>query len=54
MFFECTSSSSSSCRATSTDIRDPFLPLLPTVHRFWQVLKVTSRILIRLLYVGSS
>ena len=48
------SSSSSFCRATSTDITDPVLPLLPIVHRFWQVLRVTSRILTELLYVGSN
>ena len=38
-------SSSSSCRATSTDIPDPLSPLLPIIHRFWQVFRVTSRIL---------
>ena len=27
--------SSSSCRAPSTDIPDPLLPLLPIVHRLW-------------------
>ena len=37
--------SSSSCRAASMDIPDPLSPLLPTVHRFWQVLRATSRIL---------
>ena len=47
-------SSSSSCRATGTDIPDPLSPLLPIVHRFWQVLRTTSRILTELLYVGSS
>ena len=46
--------SSSSCRATSTDIPDPLLPLLPVVHRFWKVLRAISRILAELLYVGSS
>ena len=30
------SSSSSSCRAASTDIPDPLSPLLPIVHRLWQ------------------
>ena len=30
------SSSSSSCRAASTDIPDPLSPHLPIVHRFWQ------------------
>ena len=48
------SSSSSSCRATSTDIPDPLLPLLPIVHRLWQVFRATSRILTELLYVCSS
>ena len=28
----------SSCRATCMDIPDPLSPLLPIVHRFWQVL----------------
>ena len=46
--------SSSSCRATSTDIHDPLLSLIPIVHRFWQVLRATPRILTELLYVGSS
>ena len=36
---------SSSCRATSTDIPDPLSPLLPIVHRLWQVFKAISRIL---------
>ena len=48
------SSSSSSCRAPTTDILDPLLPLLPIVHRFWQVFRATSRILTELLYVCSS
>ena len=48
------SSSSSSCRVTSTDISDPLPPLLPIVHRFWQILRATSRILTELLYAGSS
>ena len=39
------SSSSSSCHATSTDILDPLSPLLPIVHRLWQVFRATSRIL---------
>ena len=39
------SSSSSSCRARSTDIPDPLSPLLPIVHRLWQVSWATSRIL---------
>ena len=49
-----TASSSSSCRAISKDIPDPLSPLLPIVHRFWQVLRATSRIFTELLYVGSS
>ena len=40
--------------ATSTDIPDPHSPLLPIVHRIWQVLRATSRILTELLYLGSS
>ena len=47
-------SSSSSYRATSTDIPDPLSPLLPVVHHFYQVLSGTSRMLTELLYVGSS
>ena len=39
------SSSSSSCRATSTDIPDPLSLLFPIVHRLWQVLRATSCIL---------
>ena len=39
------SSTSSSCRAASTDIHDPLSPLLPIVHRLWQVFWATSRIL---------
>ena len=45
---------SSSCRAASTDIPDPLSPLLPIVHRLWQVFRTTSRILTLLLYVCSS
>ena len=37
-------SSSSSCRATSTDIPDPLSPLFPIVHRLWYIFRVTSRI----------
>ena len=37
------SSSSSSCHAASTDIPDPLSPLLPIVHRLWQVFRATSR-----------
>ena len=48
------SSWSSSCRAVSTDIPDPLSPLLPIVHRLWQVFRATSRILTELLYVCSS
>ena len=29
--------SSSSCRAANTDIPDPLSPLLPIIHRLWQV-----------------
>ena len=47
------SSSSSSCRAASTDIPDHLSPLLPIIHRLWQVFWVTSCILTWLLY-GSS
>ena len=36
---------SSSFRATCTDIPDPLSPLLPIVHRLWQVFRATSRIL---------
>ena len=46
--------SSSSCRAISTDISDPLSPPLPIVHCFRQVLRATRRILIELLQVGSS
>ena len=37
--------SSSSCRAASTDISDPLSPLLPIVHRLWQVFRATFCIL---------
>ena len=37
--------SSSSCRVASTDIPDPLSPLLPIVHRLWQVFRATSHIL---------
>ena len=47
-------SSSSSCRAASTDIPYLLWPLLPIVHHHWQVFKATSRILTELLYVFSS
>ena len=36
---------SSSCRATSMDISDPLSPLLPIIHRLWQVFRVTSCVL---------
>ena len=48
------SSSSLSCLAASTDIPDPLSPLLPIVHRLWQVFRGKSRILRELLYVCSS
>ena len=47
------SSSSSSCRAGSTDIPDPLSPLLPIVHRPRQVFRTASRILTYLLNVCS-
>ena len=37
--------SSSSCRATSTDIPDPLSPLFPIIHCLWQVFWATFRIL---------
>ena len=46
--------SSSSCRAISTDIPDPFSPTSSLAHCFRQVFKATSRIGTELLYVGSS
>ena len=52
--FYIKSSSSSSYRAASTDILDPLSPLLPIVHRLWQVFRATSSILTELLYVCSS
>ena len=52
--FDYESSSSSSCGATSMDIPDPLSPLLPIIHRFWQVFRATSHILTELLYVCSS
>ena len=39
------SSSSSSCRAASTDIPDTQTPLLPVIHHLWQVFRATSCIL---------
>ena len=30
---------------TSTDIPDPLSPLLPIIHRLWQVFRVTSCVL---------
>ena len=47
-------SSSSSCRAIRTDIHDPLPPPVSIVHRFQQVLKVTSRTGTKVLCVGSS
>ena len=47
-------SSSTLCRAISTDIPDPHSSPLPIVHEFQQVFRPTSRIGIELLYVGSS
>ena len=47
-------SSLSSCHATSMNIPDPLSPLLPIVHRLWQVFRATSGILTELLYVCSS
>ena len=38
----------------STDIPDPLSPLLPIIHRLWQVFRPTSRILTQLLNVCSS
>ena len=54
ILFSYAVSSSSSCRAASTDIPDPLSPLLPIVHRLRQVFRTTSRILTQLLYVCSS
>ena len=51
MIYIYISSSWSSCCAASTDIPDPLSPLLPIVHRLWQVFRATSRILTELLYV---
>ena len=45
---------SSSCHAASMDIPDPLSPLLPIVHRLWQVFRATSHLLTQLLYVCSS
>ena len=36
----------SSCRAASMDIPDSLSPLLPIIHRLWQVFRATSHILI--------
>ena len=44
-FFNFKQSSSSSCRAGSTDIPDPLSPRLPVVHRLWQVFWTISCIL---------
>ena len=40
------SSSSSSCRAASTDIPGPLSSFLPIVHRLWQVFRAISRKLV--------
>ena len=45
---------SSSCPATNTDIPDPLSSLIPIAHRFWQVLRATSRNFTVLVYVCSS
>ena len=45
IYIYISSSSSSSCRAAITDILDPLSPLLPIIHRLWQVFRATSRIL---------
>ena len=47
------SSSSSSCRVTSADQPDPFLPSLSITHRFHYVFKAKSCISTVLFYVGS-
>ena len=47
-------SSSSSCRAISTDISDPFSPPVSIVHCFRQVFKATFPIYTELLYIVSS
>ena len=39
---QSSSSSTSSCRASSTDIPDLLSPLLPIIHRFCQVFRATS------------
>ena len=48
------SSSSSSCRAASTDIPSPLSPLFPIVHCLWQVFRATFPIGTELLYVDSN
>ena len=53
LFYGLSTSSSSSCRTTNTDIPDPLTPLLPIVHCFRQVLRASYRILTELLYVGN-
>ena len=45
LYISIISSSSSSCRAASTDIPDPLSPLLPIIHRLRQVFWLTSRVL---------
>ena len=53
-FCEIQSSSSSSCRAASTDILDTLSLHLPIIQRLWKVFRATSRILTLLLYECSS
>ena len=53
LFIKYSSSSSSSCRAGSTDIPDPLSPLFSIVHCLRQVFWTTSRILTQLLNVYS-
>ena len=43
IIYTSSSSSSSSCRVASTNIPDPLSPLLPIIHRLWQVFRATSR-----------
>ena len=53
-FFPLYITISSSCRAISTDISDPFSPPFSIIHCFWQVLRTTFHISTELLYIGSS
>ena len=45
LYSHCILPSSAACRAACTDILDPISPLLPIVHRLWQVFRATTRIL---------